>query len=65
MNEFTRNKASSKGGAIYYNLYSPLGIKNNTFTSNAASYGPDFASFPSKLEILNKDTTFLSSLVSG
>ena len=42
------NSASVKGGSISYDLYSPLGLKDdsNLFLNNDAPYGPDYGSYP-------------------
>jgi hypothetical protein len=50
-NNFNRNSAKLKGGAIYYDLYSPIGITSNNFTLNRALYGKDIASYPLKLKM--------------
>ncbi|TNV74882.1 hypothetical protein FGO68_gene8180 [Halteria grandinella] len=65
-NNFVNNSAAIKGGAIYYDLYSPLGLKNNSYRSNKAKYGPNYASFPFKLNVIeNSSSPNLSQLVSG
>ena len=35
-NIFIGNTAIKNGGAIYYNLYQPIGLTNNTFIDNTA-----------------------------
>ncbi len=60
-NTFEDNFALISGGALFFNLYAPLG--ENTFTNNIAEYGRDLASYPFKLRLINNDT--LKNLVSG
>jgi predicted outer membrane repeat protein len=55
MNSFDSDTAKSKGGAIYYDLFSPKNLKNNTFKNNIASYGKDYASYPFQLKLLSDD----------
>lgn len=38
------------GGAIYFDLFKPIGVNSNYFDSNNASYGPDIATFGFKLK---------------
>jgi hypothetical protein len=64
-NKFVNNSASVKGGAIYYDLYSPKGLLNNFFSGNNASYGSNYGSYPFKLRLVNDSTITLSNLVSG
>ena len=59
---FDSNEASDSGGAIYYNLYQPTSDRN-TFYNNNALYGNDFASYPTRLEIIGGNTR--TNLVSG
>lgn len=33
-NFFYNNTATTMGGALHYDLYSPIGLLNNTFLSN-------------------------------
>jgi hypothetical protein len=40
--------ATTKGGAIYYNLYRPT-MTNVTFLFNSAPYGNNIASYPVKI----------------
>lgn len=55
-----------KGGAIYYDLYSPNALESNLFLNNTALYGPDIASYPFSLQvIMNEDSLNLTGLVSG
>ena len=49
---FTNNTAQEKGGAIYYNYNNPS-ISNVTFESNTALYGPNLASYPVRIGLLN------------
>eukprot|EP00347_Sterkiella_histriomuscorum_P000895 403374110 len=55
LNDFSNNQALIKGGAIQYDLYSPSGLLNNNFLNNQAQYGQNYASYPFKLKLLNKD----------
>lgn len=66
-NSFSFNSAYKQGGAIYYNLYSPVGLLNNIFLDNTAPYGPNYASYPFKLGLINQTSGELNlkSLVSG
>lgn len=45
-NSLTNNSAGSNGGAVYYDLYSPLGLQSNAYANNSASYGNNYASYP-------------------
>lgn len=64
-NEFSKSIAKKIGGAVFYNLYSPVDLLNNTFSENAALYGPDYGSYPFKLKILNADLEWTQGFVSG
>ncbi|TNV87766.1 hypothetical protein FGO68_gene11233 [Halteria grandinella] len=72
-NKFELNIANSNGGAIYYDLYAPVGLKDNIFLSNKGLYGDNYASYPYMLKLLQKNliTGFLQeqqsklSFVSG
>jgi hypothetical protein len=48
-NNFSSNSAAINGGAVYWTKQQPTCI-NNTFSSNAAVYGPDVASFGVKMK---------------
>ncbi|CAI2368076.1 unnamed protein product [Moneuplotes crassus] len=48
--KFLENSARLSGGAIYYNYNYPR-IKNTAFSNNSANYGPNFASYPAKIEL--------------
>lgn len=52
-NNFTLNQAGEKGGALFYNMYSPSNLINNNYYDNRAVYGNNYASFPYKLKIMN------------
>ena len=45
---FENNTATSRGGAISYNLYRPT-LENNTYIGNSAAYGPNIASYAIKV----------------
>eukprot|EP00347_Sterkiella_histriomuscorum_P016197 403354113 len=64
-NEFKRNQADTSGGAIFYDLYSPLNIDNNEFDDNLSPYGPNVASYPYKLKVINEDISWSQQMVSG
>ena len=51
-NNFTSNVAESNGGAIYYNWFSPTGLRNNTYSNNFAQYGPDYGSYAFKMAVI-------------
>ena len=63
---FESNTGVSQGGAIYYNYYRPI-INNVTFLNNYAIYGPNFASFASKIKFTDSNTNEMKihDLVSG
>lgn len=54
------------GGGIYYDLYRPK-LNNNIFENNSAIYGPDIASYPIKIKMINisSDDIMFDELVSG
>jgi predicted outer membrane repeat protein len=65
-NSFSGNKAPLKGGAIYYDLYSPIGLESCKFSNNSAAYGSDIGSYPFKLKLkADSINPKLDSLVSG
>ena len=51
-NEFVQNQAAAYGGALFYDLYQPYGLENNTFENNTAVYGNNIASYPFKLKLI-------------
>ena len=53
---FHNNKAEVSGGALAWNSVKPV-LANITTFSNAATYGPDFASFPIKLSLLASNSS--------
>lgn len=53
-NIFTENEAFINGGAIYYDLYSPIGLLDNSYTLNRAKYGKDYASYPFMLKVMDR-----------
>lgn len=55
-NSFSNNTAQVNGGAIYYDLFSPVGLLNNTFANNSAQYGMNYASYPFRLKIIDTMT---------
>eukprot|EP00347_Sterkiella_histriomuscorum_P015814 403355584 len=58
-NTFQNNQATTKGGAIFYNRYQPIGYLQNSFTNNYAQYGNNIASYPYdiKLILMSNETT--------
>jgi hypothetical protein len=44
-NKFVNNTAKISGGAIYYDLYSPIGLLENLFLNNSAHYGTSIGSY--------------------
>eukprot|EP00347_Sterkiella_histriomuscorum_P000273 403376514 len=64
-NSFVMSKALVSGGGIYYELNQPLKLIRQTYSENEAPYGQNYASYPTKLKLINQDTNFLHSLVSG
>lgn len=64
-NNFYENTALYSGGAIYYDLYSPKSIFNNTFSNNSANYGPSIGSYAFKLKIIGNTDNNVLQLNSG
>eukprot|EP00347_Sterkiella_histriomuscorum_P011401 403372598 len=64
-NSFTKSKALVSGGGIQYELNQPINLISQSYSENEAPYGKDYASYPTKLKILNTDKEFLHSLASG
>ena len=66
-NSFSECMADLQGGSIFYDMYQPEGVESNYYDeSNSAEYGPDYASYPTNLRILNNDTEqWTSAFVSG
>ena len=64
---FQDNKAEVKGGSIYYDFARPILGGNITYVNNTAQYGPNIASYPTKVTF--KDDPFapleISNLGSG
>jgi predicted outer membrane repeat protein len=54
LNNFQSNSAKNKGGAIYYDLFSPRQLLKNTYQNNDAQYGKDYASYPYKLKLMSE-----------
>ena len=67
LNTFQSNTAKNKGGAIYYDLFSPRQLMNNIYQNNDAQYGKDYASYPYKLKMISeiKNLMIPVSLSSG
>ena len=64
---FSQNSALVKGGAIYYNYNSPKMSQIN-FNDNFAPYGPNLASYPSRIGLVGSkqnDEIVLSDVGSG
>ena len=63
---FENNTATSRGGAIRYNLYRPT-FENNTYIGNSAAYGPNIASYAIKVIQQNStsDSVILDNVGSG
>ena len=56
---FTGNNATSRGGAIYYDVYQPI-LGNITYVNNSAPYGTNIGSYPVrvlKIESLSSDSS--------
>jgi len=56
-NSLTGNRAGRDGGGVYYDLYSPVGLQDNFFANNTATYGKDYASYPYQLLLVNDSTS--------
>ena len=54
-NMFGNNSANKSGGAVFYDLYSPINFDTNMFENNSAPYGPNFASYAYKLLMTNEE----------
>ena len=64
-NNFTDNRANISGGAVYYDLYQPNGLLQNSFKLNQAQYGPNFASYPAQLKLMDSNTEWTQAFASG
>ena len=53
------------GGAINYDLYKPIGLLSNTYVSNYATYGKNYASYPFYLNFIANDSYVFSEVASG
>jgi len=64
---FTSNRATEKGGAIYYDYKRPNFITNISYLNNTASYGPNIASYGVKITFSTSTSTDMkiSNLGSG
>jgi hypothetical protein len=58
-NSFIKNSAGNAGGAIYYDLYSPIGLENNLFINNTAYYGDSIGSYPFKLDFIDNTSNIV------
>ncbi|CDW76979.1 UNKNOWN [Stylonychia lemnae] len=63
-NTLINSTARLKGGAIYYDSNRPQNINDNIFLNNSAIYGPDIASFPFQLKLINSRVDFLKNITS-
>ncbi|CDW72024.1 UNKNOWN [Stylonychia lemnae] len=64
-NIFANNKAKIKGGSIHYDSVRPLKIEQNIYMDNQAQYGPNWSSYPFKLNIMKDIDNQLQDLASG
>ena len=64
-NSFVENTALKSGGAIYYDLYSPKNLSENTFIQNIANYGKSIGSYAFRLKIINNSDGDEINLKSG
>lgn len=56
-NNFTKNSAYHRGGAIYYDNQPPLKLQLNHFSDNNAQYGNNIASIPMSANFVRKTDT--------
>ena len=63
---FIGNTAIRQGGALHYNYVRPS-FRNNSYHNNSALYGPDIASYPVKIKLVNssQDEIVLDNVGSG
>ena len=63
---FTNNNAIRQGGAIYYDYARPR-IERIEHLNNSAEYGPEIASYPVKIKLVNstEDDVYLRNVGSG
>ena len=63
---FTNNNAIRQGGAIYYDYARPR-IERIEYLNNSAEYGPEIASYPVKIKLVNstEDDVYLRNVGSG
>ena len=63
---FIRNTATRQGGALHYDYVRPS-LRNNLYQNNSALYGPNIASYPVKIKLVNstQDEVYLSNVGSG
>ena len=63
---FSSNTAVSQGGAVYYDYVRPS-FDRVEYTSNSAQYGPEIASYPVKIRLVNstENDVNLSNVGSG
>ena len=65
---FIENKATEKGGAIYYNYKNPVIDGLTQFNLNLAPYGNNLASYPVRIGLINStnsDYILLNNITSG
>ena len=64
--QFVRNMAVRQGGAIYYDYVRPT-LFNVIYQENMAQYGPNIASYPVKIKLINltEDDVYLRNVGSG
>ena len=60
------NHATTSGGAIKYDMFCPVKMENH-YENNTALYGPDIASYPVKIKIVdsNTDSIMFTNVGSG
>jgi hypothetical protein len=65
-NTFTNNQATSRGGAIYYNMNRPQ-FSDNVYSNNSALYGQDVASYAVRIvnEVDDSNIINLNDVGSG
>jgi hypothetical protein len=60
-NVFYNNSAGLQGGALNYDFLSPIGLRDNLFIMNTATYGNNYASYPFKLALIMLNTSATQS----
>ena len=63
---FIRNTATRQGGALHYDYVRPS-LRNNLYQNNSALYGPNIASYPVRIKLVNstEDEMLLDNVGSG